>query len=117
MKKHMLLIAVGLGLILSPFLAAHPPDSLRLELDSTGTLLTAKVFHHVKSSARHFIINIEVKVNGQESIRQTYAGQLTDDLQEGIYKLIQLKPEDKIEVTGVCSITGKKTAVLTVPKK
>jgi hypothetical protein len=116
MKRHYLLIAIGLGLIASPFLAAHPADSLQMKMDSTGTILSVIVFHPVKNPANHFIVTIEVKVNGIQNVLQTYRGQYDKAVQEAVYKLISLKPLDKVEVTAVCSIAGKAKAVYNVPE-
>ena len=97
-------------------LYGHPADSLHVKMDSAGTILSVVVFHPVKNPANHFIVTIEVKVNGVQAVLQTYNGQIDKVVQEGVYKLINLKPLDKIEVTSVCSITGKKKAVYDVPE-
>lgn len=109
--------AIGLLFLSASALFGHPPDSLQLGLDSTGTLFSVKVFHPVKNPSHHFIITIDVKVNNALSVEQTFGGQLDQEIQEGIYKLINLKAGDKIEVTAVCSITGNKKAVYSVPQK
>ena len=117
MKAISKITAMTLFFLSAAALYGHPPDSLQLGLDSAGTVFSVKVFHPVKNPANHFIINIAVKVNGTEAVLQTYRGQFDKMVQEAVYMLINLKPLDKIEVTGVCSITGKKTAVFTAPEK
>jgi len=117
MKGLIKLAVVGLFFLSASALFGHPPDSLQLNLDSTGTMLSVKVFHPVKNPANHFIVTIEVNVNGAQAVMQTYNGQFDKYVQEAVYKLINLKSLDQIEVTGVCSISGKKKAVLIVPEK
>jgi hypothetical protein len=117
MKSHAWLIAAGLLLAAVSILSAHPPDSLLLELDSAATALRVKAFHPVKNPANHFVVTIEVKVNGAQTVIQTYRVQGDRDRQPAVYELVGLEPGDKIEVTAVCNKSGKRKAGLTVPVK
>jgi len=100
---------------LSPFGFSHPPDSLQIAFDSTGTVMSVTVFHPVKNPANHYIDDVIVKIDGKQVIVQSFPIQITNKLQEAIYKVIGLKTGAVVEMTAVCSITGRKTVKYTVP--
>jgi desulfoferrodoxin (superoxide reductase-like protein) len=116
MKHLTKLTMVGLFFLSASVLFGTPPDSLQLNLDSSGTMLSVKVFHPTRNTANHFIKTIDVTLNGNQIIQQNYDCQFNQEVQEAVYKLINLKAGDKIEVTGTCNIYGKKTGLYTVPK-
>ncbi|MDH5185556.1 MAG: thiosulfate oxidation carrier complex protein SoxZ [candidate division WOR-3 bacterium] len=97
---------------------AHPPDSLELNLDSTG-ILSIKVFHTVKDEAKHYITKIVVELNGKEIIQQSVNSQVSKNEQHALYRIIDAQEGDKITVTAICNITGKKkeTLMKTAPEK
>jgi len=116
MKHSFLPIIIAmLGIFISGALA-HPPDSLRLSLDSTQ-LLTIQVFHPVKNPVKHYINKVVVDLNGKTIIEQSLSSQTDNKVQELIYKIIDAKVKDKITVTANCNITGRKKDILTVKEK
>lgn len=117
MRSFTILGMVGFFFFFATALFGSPPDSLQINLDTTGTVLSVKVFHPVKNTANHFIKTIDVALNGNQIIQQDYDGQFDKEVQEAIYKLIDLKAGDKIEVTGICNIFGKKSGLYKVSKK
>lgn len=94
-----LLAGIGFG---------HPAESIKMNFDSTGTILTVVVTHPVKTPTNHYISSITVDINGKEKVKQTFSRQLDNSDQIAIYKLIDAKKDDKINVTTQCNITGKK---------
>ena len=102
--------------LLSVFFAltasAHPADSIKLDLDSAGTILSIKVFHSSRDPGKHFIYKITITLNKEPIIQQTFKRQLDNAVQEAIYRIVDLKRKDKIEVTAVCNVAGKKSEVL-----
>lgn len=96
---------------------AHPPSNVELDFDSTGTVLTVKSVHPVNNPDRHYIIITVTKLNGTEIIKQTLDKQDSKESTEVFYKLNNLKPGDKIEVTAQCSISGKLKTTLVVPSE
>lgn len=91
---------------------AHPAESVKMSFDSTGTILTVIVTHPVKNAGNHYIMSIIVDVNGKEQVKQTYASQLDKTEQVAVYKIFEVKKNDKINVTTQCNITGKKKETL-----
>lgn len=118
MKHSILFIIIAIICIFANGSLAHPPDSLKLSVDTTGTLLV-KVYHPVKDQVKHYINQVLVELNGKEIIKQTFNSQTDKTAQELIYKIIDAKANDKITVTAYCNITGKKkdTLTLTVSEK
>ena len=116
MKHSFLPIIIAMLGIFASGALANPPDSLRMNLDSTG-LLTVQVFHLVKDPAKHYITKVVVELNGKTIIQQSLSSQTDNKVQELIYKIIDAKVKDKIAVTANCNITGKKKDILTVGEK
>lgn len=114
MNKWPILLAVSLFLS-TAVSYAHPPESVALNMDSTGTVLSIETLHPVKNPDNHYIKQIEVKIDGTRVITQSFPMQLTDRVQEAVYKIIGLKSGAVIEVISYCNIAGKKTARYTVP--
>lgn len=115
MKKLSLPAIALISLLCGPAAFGHPPDSLSISFDSTGTVLSVTVSHPVRYADRHYIDRIIVRVDGKVVIEQTYGLQATDKVQEAFYRLVGLRSGMKVEVTAGCNITGKKTAAYTVP--
>lgn len=92
----------------STFVTGHPAESVKMSFDSTGTILTIAVNHPVKTPSNHYISSIIVDINGKEQVRQIYSSQINKTEQIAIYKLFNIKKNDKINVTTQCNIMGKK---------
>jgi desulfoferrodoxin (superoxide reductase-like protein) len=91
---------------------AHPPDSLKMSFDSTGTVLTITTFHTVKNPSNHYINSIIVERNGKEIIKQSFLTQYSNKEQIALYKIIDVKKDDKITVTAQCNVSGRKKQTL-----
>lgn len=115
MKQSILFIIIAIICILANGSLAHPPDSLKLSIDTTG-ILSVKVHHPVKDQAKHYIHQVTVELNGKEIIKQTFNSQTDKTEQELVYKIIDAKENDKITVTAYCNITGKKKETLTLTR-
>ncbi len=113
--KTSLLICALLFIISTNLSWAHPPDNIEIELDSTGTILTINVSHFVNYPDKHYIASIIVKLNSIEMIKQIFKSQSGKEGTEVYYKLFDAKPDDKIEVTAQCNISGKLKETLVVP--
>ena len=103
-----LLVTAVLGiLLLSPArVSANPPDSIAVDYDSTG-YLTVNIRHPIKGEVyEHYISKLVVKLNGAEVIRQTFKRQVDSEWQQAVYLLIDLKPDDKVQITASCNIFG-----------
>ncbi|MCX7785387.1 MAG: hypothetical protein N2201_04065 [candidate division WOR-3 bacterium] len=91
---------------------AHPADSIKMTWDSTGTILNIQVYHSVKNPNNHFISSLMVDINGKEVIKQNFFRQVDKIAQFALYKIIDVKEQDKINVTTQCNIAGKKKATI-----
>jgi len=95
-------------LFMSSVIFAHPPDSLKVSFDTTGTIMTIRALHSVKTPNTHFILQITVDLNGKQLITQNFSSQVNKNEQVTIYKIIDAKKNDKIGITAQCNIMGKK---------
>ena len=116
MKKTTLLLIIGIILLFSNFLFATPPDSIKVSFDSTGTIMTAVIFHPTKNPTMHLIYQVLVTLNGKQIIQQTMARQYNNIEQTAVYQIIDIKKGDNIAVTGSCNIMGKKTQEFIAPE-
>jgi len=69
----------------------------------------------VNNPDKHYIIKLTTKLNDNDIITQTFKMQDTKESTEVFYKLNNVKPGDKIEVTAQCNISGKSKKNLIVP--
>jgi desulfoferrodoxin (superoxide reductase-like protein) len=105
--KQVLVAAALAVLLLGPApVAAHPADSIAVEYDSTG-YLSVGIRHPIRGEVdEHYIGKVVVKLNGTEIIRQSFRRQVDSEWQQAVYLLIDLKPDDKVQVTTTCNLYG-----------
>ena len=115
MKKTTLLLIIGIMLLFGNLLFATPPDSIKMSFDSTGTIMTARIFHVTKNPTLHLIAQVSVTLQGKPIIQQTIVKQFSNFEQDVIYQIVDAKKGDKISVTGQCSVMGKKTQEIIAP--
>lgn len=106
-----LMVAFGF-IFLTGICFGHPADNVKMSFDSTGTILTIVANHSVKTPGNHYIMSIVVDVNGKELVKQTYLSQLNKNEQMALYKIIDIKKNDKLTVSTQCNITGRKKETL-----
>ncbi|MBS4015637.1 MAG: hypothetical protein KGZ86_04300 [Candidatus Latescibacteria bacterium] len=106
------LLGLIMFLSLSTIMFGHAAESIEMSFDSTGTILFINITHPVKTPNNHYISSIIVDVNGKERIKQTFPAQIDNAQQVAIYKLFDLKKDDKISVTTQCNIMGRKKETL-----
>jgi len=109
--KYLLLAVLLIG---NSLLVAHPASNVDLEFDQETSVLTVNFDHKVKDAEKHFIFEIIVYLNKEVIIEQQIQKQ--GNLESGIlvYKIIDVKPGDKIKVRTNCNKTGKKSATLDI---
>jgi hypothetical protein len=90
---------------------AHPPDDMTLNFNAGTNTLSVTIIHGVADNTTHFIVSVEVKVNGSTDQTQFYGSQpnLTSFTYE--YTVIT-NAGSLIEVTAVCSVGGSLTRTL-----
>lgn len=90
---------------------AHPPDDMALSYNSNTNILRVTITHGVPNNTTHFVISVEVKVNG--SIDQTHPYTSQPDLNIFIYEYTVITNDGStIQVTATCNIGGSITKTL-----
>ena len=116
MKKWLMAVCL---LFFAGIFYGHPPSGFDISYDSKKTLVTAVITHDlsssmVKDTAKHYIKNVSVSVNGTPAVVQTLQDQEKASGETVIYK-IRVKKGDKVSFTGVCSIFGSASKDFIVP--
>ena len=107
MKKYLIIAFSLLFLLVSSLAFAHPPADVIFNYDAKGKILSIGVAHSVKDSKKHFIKEINIKVNGKDWITQDFLSQTNLDVQAASYAQVDLKKGDIIEVLAVCNQSGQ----------
>jgi hypothetical protein len=113
MKNAAILLALVIMFAISA-LSAHPAGNVTAGFNKENNLLTVSYNHKVRDNADHFIGEVVVLKNKKEIIRQKLG--LQDSMEGGelIFKINDLKPKDKLDITTTCNKTGKKSFTLEI---
>ena len=116
MKKLLgALVFVACLFLLSTSLAnAHPPKSVGLSWNPSGTL-SVNVSHSVNDPVKHYVYRIIVYVNNGVAAQKEYNSQSNGDGLNDSFSLGALPSGTNIKVEAFCVIMGSTTASLTVP--
>jgi len=109
-------LAVFAALFAAPLLChADPPRNIALTFDPATKYLKVVMDHPSRDIQRHYIKQVEVTIAGipDATIIQQTRTQTGAKGQELIFVLPDARSGARISVTGTCSITGTRTAVLT----
>ena len=85
--------------------SAHSPRDLNLTYNQTTGNVSAAFIHEVSLPDTHYVMNVKVFLNGNETINQDYTTQPTADLFVYEYPL-NATSGDQIDVSGECNIGG-----------
>ncbi|MDD1730151.1 MAG: hypothetical protein LUQ50_13915 [Methanospirillum sp.] len=107
------IFGVLLILLLISSVSAHPPSDLNLAYNQTTGNLSATFTHTVTDMTTHYLKNVKIIVDGNETINQDYMTQPTPDIFAYTYSL-NASPGTVIDVSGQCSIGGTIKRSLTV---
>jgi len=110
MKKIFLLLIY----IISSSLFAHPASEVSAKYDVKTKFLTVTYAHQVRNADKHFIYEVTVKKGKKKIINQSISKQESAKGGTFIYKIIDLKKEDKIEVMTKCNKSGNKGTKITI---
>jgi hypothetical protein len=87
---------------------AHPPAKIDIKYDAKTKMITADIIHIVMRSKSHYIIKVDIGLNGKEIKELKFKKQETYKKQSISYKIIaDIKKGDKISVEAYCSLSGK----------
>jgi hypothetical protein len=96
--------------------AAHPPARIQLAYsEQTGELLMT-VTHEVADPATHFVMQAEIRKNGEVVISEGYTSQPSVDTFTYPYR-VPLSPGDEVVATAECNIGGTATARFIMPEQ
>ena len=113
MKVNKLLILMLL--VFMPMIAfTNPPKKVVLSYDKESGNLAVSAIHSVKDVNDHFIITVEVKVNGENVISLDYKSQSSQESQDVKIEMPDLKPGDIAEVKATCNKFGSKSESITI---
>jgi len=106
---------LALVIVLSSLsLFAHPASKVEVTFDKETQILNVSFDHKVKDAENHFIFEIKVYHGKKEVITQEISRQETMEGGNFQYKLIDVKPGDKLKIRTNCNKTGKKSATIVI---
>ncbi len=116
MKKWSILFAFAACLFLLPIspASAHPPKSVVLQWNPSGTL-GVNVSHSVNDPAKHYIYRVVVYVNNNVAMQKEYNAQTNGDGLSDSFSLGALASGTNVKVEAFCVIMGSASGSLTVP--
>ncbi|MFX0000357.1 MAG: hypothetical protein ACFE9Q_09255 [Candidatus Hodarchaeota archaeon] len=85
---------------------AHPPSNMSLSYNSSTKVLSVTISHYVTDPLTHYVITVEIKVNGSTVKFETYSNQTSTSTFTYHYNNITANNGATIQVTATCSITG-----------
>lgn len=112
--KTQKIIMLLLGVLLPVALFAHAPKKVNLKYDKESGILSVDAVHPVKDVNDHYIITLEVSVNGESLDTLEYTSQTTLESQDKEIKLPDLKSGDEVSVKATCNKFGSKTGKLEI---
>lgn len=101
----LLIVSVGI-------LYAHPASNVAAGFNKDENLLTVTWKHQVKNNADHFIQDVVVRKNGTVIITQKLGAQDSMDGGSLTYKINELKPKDKLQISTKCNKGGLKSVTI-----
>jgi len=111
MKK---LLFSFVGLMVASAVWAHPPKELKTSFDPMKRLLIISVVHPVKDVAKHFVVSVEVKQEGEKLLAQKYYSQYDNQTQYAYMISPDIKAGIKLEIEARCNIIGSVKKSLTL---
>jgi hypothetical protein len=105
-------IPILIILLTVPGVSAHPPADLNLSYNLTSGNLSATFTHPVSNPATHYVVNVKISLDGNETPIREYSSQPEKDLFTYEYPLNVTAGTD-IAVSGECNIFGTITRSIT----
>ena len=112
--KKVLFFTMIMLLVFGTAAMAHPPQKLEANFNMETHMLTVNFTHTVGGeNANHYIDKISVMVNGNEVITQIPGKQLKNN-EAFSYYMPGLSSGDEVKIMAYCSISGDRSAQLTI---
>jgi hypothetical protein len=98
---------------------AHPPTVDKVVYDPDSKVLTVTVVHNIMVSpvtdpAKHYVKEVDVTVNGNKVVTQTFVIQETPQSEVLVYKIFAASG-DKVTVDATCVLRGSGTKTISIP--
>ncbi|MFC1501070.1 hypothetical protein ACFL58_01300 [Elusimicrobiota bacterium] len=106
--KSLFIFIFAILLINPAAIFAHPASSIEMELDLQSRILDIEISHGVKDRKTHYIEKVEVYLNNELYITQTFKSQTNIMNQKLMYILMDAEAGDVIMVKTKCSSFGSK---------
>jgi hypothetical protein len=113
MKTQKLIVLILVAMF-PMVLLAHAPKKVNLKYNKEKGTLSVDAIHPVKDVNDHYVITLEIKVNGEDLETLEYTSQTSPESQEKEIKLPDLKPGDEVSVKATCNKFGSKTGSITI---
>ena len=94
---------------------ADAPQDVKIEYDSSAQTLAVTITHKSSFPGFHHIKTVEIKKNAAVISTTNYDTQPKEVPFTLTYK-VRAAEGERLEVTATCSLSGSKTATITVPK-
>lgn len=107
-------LAAAFVLLLAGIASATPPDRVRLSFSGSTGMLTIAVHHPTFFPAVHHVAKVAVMLNDSAVLVQRFSRQ-TNNQELDMGPVPGTKPGNRLTVTAVCSIFGKRTETLILP--
>ncbi len=108
MRKTILAVAAFLLVISFTSISfSHAPDSIVYKYYPDKKILAIGVWHNVKDPTKHFIVSLEIKLNGKTWILQHFSSQTNKNTQAASYSEVNLKKGDALDITATCNEGGE----------
>jgi hypothetical protein len=110
-------LTIVLVLLGADVASATPPDRIRLIFnDSSGTLAIA-VHHPTFYPAAHHIAKVAVMLNDSVVLVRQFSRQTSNQELDMECPIPGTRPGDRLTVTAICSIFGKRTETFVLPAR
>jgi hypothetical protein len=111
------LAVVALLLLAAGSVFATPPDRIRLGFNDTTHTLVIAVHHPTFSVSAHHVAKIAVMLNDSLVVLQQFGSQTNKQELDMQFVIPDAQPGDRLTVTAVCNIFGKRTETLVLPAR
>ena len=113
-KRGIVFLTVFAGFIFP--LLAHPPSQINIQYDPVTQLMSLDIIHPTQDAENHHIKLVEITLNGKWIIKQEFSVQTESLKHQTAALLVLAKPGDKIDITAVCNVFGKKEVSYIIPE-
>jgi len=110
-------LTIALVLLVAGVASATPPDRIRLNYNDSSGILAIAVHHPTFYPAAHHVAKVAVMLNGSVVLVQQFSRQTNNQELDTQCPVPGAKPGDRLTVTAICSIFGKRTETLVLPAR